>query len=97
DDKVFYKQCLSNIEQVARDFKWEKVCRPIINFCKDPVSNAEKSGINENNSVEMASSYNSQKSSKPARYLIKRFFYHLRSEGFKKTIKYSSNYLKERK
>lgn len=97
DDREFYNQCVNNIEKITGDFNWEKVCRPIIIFCRDPISNAKKSGISKDDRGEPASSYNSQKSSKPVRYLVKRFFYHLTHEGFKKAFKYSSNYLKDRK
>ena len=97
DDREFYNQCVNNIEKITGDFNWEKVCRPIVDFCRDPISSAEKSGISKDDRGKLASSYNSQKSSKGIRYLVKRFFYYLTHEGFKKAFKYSSNYLKERK
>lgn len=96
-DKKFYNQCVKNIRNIAKEFTWEKVCQPIVDFCRDPVSSAEKSGISKDDRGEPASNYNSQKSSKGIRYLVKRFFYHLTHEGFKKAFKYSSNYLKDRK
>ena len=97
DDEVFYRKCISNIQQVARDFKWEKVCRPIIDFCKDPVFSAERNAIREDDTGQIISVYKHKKSNKPGVYLVKRFFYHMGHGGFRKAVRYSSNYLKQRK
>jgi len=97
DDEVFYRKCISNIQQVARDFKWEKVCRPIIDFCKDPVFSAERNAIREDDTGQIISVYKHKKSNKPGVYLVKRFFYHIGHGGFRKAVRYSSNYLKQRK
>jgi len=97
DDKIFYNRCVSNIEQVIGDFSWEKVCEPIISFCKDPVTSAEKSAVREDDTGEAMGTYEYKKNIRPAGYLLKRFFYHLSHGGFRKALGYSSNYLKQRK
>ncbi|MCJ7472821.1 MAG: glycosyltransferase, partial [Actinobacteria bacterium] len=38
-DNKFYAEYVKNIAITAKDFTWDKVCRPIIDFCMDPVSN----------------------------------------------------------
>ncbi|MBN1298763.1 MAG: glycosyltransferase [Actinobacteria bacterium] len=40
ENSGLYKKCRENISSIAADFTWERVCRPIIDFCADPVSSA---------------------------------------------------------
>ncbi|GAG72212.1 unnamed protein product [marine sediment metagenome] len=37
DNKEFYDECLNNLRNISREFTWEKVCRPVIAFCRDPI------------------------------------------------------------
>jgi len=100
DDENFYGQCLKNIEKISGDYTWEKVCRPIIDFCRDPVSSALKDRkindfFDESKSGSL-SSIDNKTYGKSKTYLLKRFFYHLFRSGPGKTSKFVSNYLKGR-
>ena len=46
-DKKFYKSCVNNIEDISKYYTWEKVCKPLIAFCKDPIPSSyrEREGI----------------------------------------------------
>ncbi|MCL4377174.1 MAG: glycosyltransferase [Actinobacteria bacterium] len=102
-NRKFYSQCKTNISAVAQNYTWEKVCEPIIKFCREPVPNAVRKKlrpeqINENidffgNSGNGGRIEKEEKRGKS--YLIKRFFYHLFKSGAKKTFEYSSHYLKK--
>ena len=103
EKKAEYNRYKKNIRNIAGDFEWEKVCRPLIGFCMDPVSSAVRKNLRPDqihssvDVLEIAGSRetlqdNTQKKSKC--YLIKRFFYHLFKSGPGKTVKISSNYLK---
>ncbi len=100
EDKDFYNQCVRNIKKVANDYTWEKVCRPIVDFCRDPVSSALKDrkadNFVESNEEPGLSFKNNRKPGKGRAYLIKRFFYHLFRSGPGRTSKFMSNYLKGR-
>ncbi|ADU27070.1 glycosyltransferase [Ethanoligenens harbinense] len=37
DDKAFYARCKEHIAQVAEDYRWSKVSKPIVDFCQNPV------------------------------------------------------------
>jgi glycosyltransferase involved in cell wall biosynthesis len=89
DDKKFYKDCIKNIEETAGEFTWEKVCRPIIDFCADPVSNALKDTGEEG----IVGSSGTLKKNGKKRSLMGRFFYHLFHSGPGKTAKYVSNHV----
>jgi glycosyltransferase involved in cell wall biosynthesis len=99
DDKDYYGRCVRNIENTAKEYTWEKVCEPLIRFCKDPIVSAYKKKLKENN---FADTDNNSSENKNARkyggkrigYLTKKFFFHLSHDGPKKTLKYMSNYLK---
>lgn len=100
DDKEFYNQCVKNIEEIAKDYTWEKVCQPIIDFCRDPATSALKYR-EDNNALEDfkessgtgSSDINSKKN---ISYLPGRFFYHLFRSGPRKTIRFLSNYLRKK-
>jgi len=100
DDENFYKQCLENIEKISANYTWEKVCKPIIDFCRDPVSSALKDRkIDDFVDGSKAGSHNSAENKAAGRsktYLLKRFFYHLFRSGPGKTSTFVSNYLKGR-
>jgi len=100
DDKDFYNQCVKNIEKIAKDYTWEKVCQPIIDFCRDPVSSALKDrkadNISNSNGDSDLSIKRIKTSRKGSSYLIKRFFYHLFRSGPGQTLKFISNYLRGR-
>lgn len=99
DDKQFYSKCVKNIEQAAEDYTWEKICRPIIYFCRDPVSSALKDrkygGINSSANNDL-SAKKTKTSGKGGSYLMKRFFYHFFRSGPRQTSRFISNYLKGR-
>ncbi len=99
DDKQFYNRCVENIEKLAEGYNWEKICRPIIDFCRDPVSSALKDrksdSINSNGNSDL-SAKKIKSSGKGSSYLIKRFFYHFFRSGPRQTSRFISNYLKSR-
>jgi len=99
DDRDYYGRCVRNIENTVKEYTWEKVCEPLVRFCKDPVVSAYKKKLKEN---DFADTDNNSSENKNARkykgkyigHLTKKFFYHLSHDGPKKTLKYMSNYLK---
>jgi len=86
-DKEYYKKCVRNINEVSRDYSWDKVCRPIITFCKDPVSSALK----ERKDSDAAAGIDDNP--KGRTYLFRKFLYHLFRSGPGKTARYISNYV----
>ena len=103
DDRTFYQQCVKNINDIAGDFTWEKVCQPIIDFCRDPVTSAFKNRatnsdnfLNESRSIKGVSTYTEveETSKKGGFYLIKRFFYHFFRSGPRQAFRFASNYLR---
>lgn len=99
-DSKFHRECVENTRSAAGDFTWDKVCRPIIDFCMDPVSNALKS----NNSPDHGSMGSSQDPGssgdlygrKSKKQLAGRFFYHLFRSGPRSTARYISNYMSQK-
>jgi glycosyltransferase involved in cell wall biosynthesis len=99
DDRDYYGRCVRNIENAAKEYTWEKVCEPLVRFCKYPIISAYKKKLKEN---DFTSTDNNSSENKNARkykgkhigHLTKKFFYHLSHDGPKKTLKYMSNYLK---
>jgi glycosyltransferase involved in cell wall biosynthesis len=89
DDKKYHDRCVENIKNLSVNYTWDKICRPIISFCKDPVSSALK----ERDTDEQKEN-NKAGGSKP--YLFKRFFYHLFHSGPGKTARYLSNYMSQK-
>ncbi len=100
DDKNYYNRCAGNIKKIAEEYTWEKVCRPIVDFCRDPVSSALKEREDINLSGGDGESRISQgkikRSGRGRSYLARRFLYHLFRSGPRKTSKFVSNYLKGR-
>jgi GT2 family glycosyltransferase len=103
DDRAFYRQCVRNINDIAGDFIWEKVCQPVIDFCRDPVTSTVKhketgtdSLHNGSRSIKRVSpcTEGEKTSKKGGFYLIKRFFYHLFRSGPRQAFKFVSNYLR---
>jgi len=93
DNEKFYQRCKKNIEGIMPEYMWEKVCRPLVNFCKDPIYSAYKVKTGEEDMKE----YNRFTGKKPKKrgpfYLISKFFYHFsRSPG--KSFRYLSNYIR---
>jgi GT2 family glycosyltransferase len=105
DNKELYRIYKQNINSIAKTYSWEKVCTPIIKFCKDPVSSAVRKKLRSNqihtsiNPLDIVggSGKVEKEKQKGKGYIIKRFFYHLFRSGPSKTLKYSSNYLRENK
>jgi len=97
DDREFYRRCAGNIEDAAKEYTWEKVCQPLVNFCRDPAFSAvkDKSERGSSSSREMSIADGSRCCErKNAFYLAKRFFHHLFHSGPRKTSKFLSNYIK---
>jgi len=99
-DKKFYDQCVKNIRNIVKEFTWEKICQPIVDFCRDPVSSALKDRknnniLNDNGDINL-SGEKTKTSGKGSSYLMKRFFYHLFKSGPRQTSRFISNYLKGR-
>jgi glycosyltransferase involved in cell wall biosynthesis len=103
EKKSEYNKYKKNIRNISGDFEWEKVCKPIIDFCRDPVSSAVRKNLRPDqihSSVDVTKiagfkepeENTSQKKSRC--YLARRFFYHLFRSGPKKAVKISSNYMK---
>jgi len=89
-DRDYYGRCVANIGKIARQYTWDKVCGPIIAFCKDPVSSALKERDTGDSSLD------SKKDGRSRFYLLKRFFYHLFHSGPGKTARYLSNHMSQR-
>jgi GT2 family glycosyltransferase len=98
DDEALYRECVKNIEQAAGDFTWEKVCRPIIDFCRDPVFSAKRNTAGSGDDAPQAvSSDGNRRENRKGAYLVKRFFYHICHGGFRRAVRYSSNYLRQKR
>ncbi|MFC2159565.1 glycosyltransferase [Actinomycetota bacterium] len=99
-DKDFYNNCKKNIEKKRGDFTWEKVCQPIIDFCRDPVSNALKSNNSPQTEIIKDNLYtgNDRTTSgrKSLKKLVGRFFFHLFKSGPRSTIRYVLNYMSQK-
>ena len=89
-DREFHSACVKNINIISSDFSWDKVCQPIISFCRDPVSSAQKEREETGGRDD-----NRDKAGNRA-YLFRRFFYHLFHSGPGKTATYLSNYMSHR-
>lgn len=100
DDKEFYRICVGNIENVAKEYTWEKVCQPLVNFCKDPAFSAVKDksekGSSGNREMSIADGSSKCCKKKNTAYLIRRFFHHLFHSGPRKTSEFLSNYIKRK-
>jgi len=98
EDRAFYQQCVKNIKNIAQDYTWEKVCRPIIDFCRDPVTSAYRKNdagapIDTRGSIDVVEKVNDT-SGKGKCYLMRKFFYHLFRSGPRQTLRFVSNYLR---
>ena len=98
DDKDYYSNCVRNIENTAKEYTWEKVCEPLIKFCKDPVISAYKKKLKENEPTGMENDDSSGRKAGKYRgknmgHLVKKFFYHLMHNGPGRTLKITSNYI----
>ncbi len=99
DDKDYYDKCVRNIENTAKEYTWEKICEPLIKFCKDPIISAYKKKLKGDDLADKGDSNligrNSGKyAEKHIGYLTKKFLYHFFHNGPRKAFKYVSNYLK---
>lgn len=41
EDKAFYAVCKANLPAVAEQYRWSRVCRPLVDFCSAPVHTRE--------------------------------------------------------
>ncbi|MBN2072675.1 MAG: glycosyltransferase, partial [Actinobacteria bacterium] len=99
-DREFYQGCKSNIEKIAGDFTWEKVCQPVLAFCRDPYPSAYRQREKDPEEIEDSGSgigpvIRKGEPSSGGGYLMRRFFYHLFHSGPGKTAGFVSNYLKK--
>lgn len=108
DNKPFMLDCRDKVAAISQDYTWEKVCRPIIEFCKDPVSSAVRKKLRPDQIHSGTDLLDFSKGSGNAGglgesgktgkcYIFRRFFYHLFRSGPKKTLQFSSNYVRENK
>jgi glycosyltransferase involved in cell wall biosynthesis len=84
-DRQYYDLCVSNLNGIASDYTWDKVCGPILKYCMDPSKSSKKQDEESNTGDE---NNNRQTGS-----IGKRFFSHLVKSGPKKTFRYVKNYL----
>ena len=87
-DKEYYDLCVSNLNRIANDYTWDKVCAPILEYCMDPSKSSKKH--DEENNIENGNN------SSQAKSIVKKFFSHLEKSGPKKTFKYVKNYLSKK-
>lgn len=108
DNKPFILDCRDKVAAISQDYTWEKVCRPIIEFCKDPFPSAYRKKLRPDQihsgtdvldfSQGSGNAGGLGESSKKSKsHIFKRFFYHLFRSGPKKTLQFSSNYIRENK
>jgi len=90
DDKALYDECVKNIQNISAEFTWDKVCRPLIEFCKDPVSSALKERSSEETENDSGNHVKGRQN------LVGKFFHHLFHSGPKKTARYLSNYINQK-
>lgn len=101
DDKDYYDKCISNIESIAREYTWEKVCGPLVRFCRDPIMSACKNKLKEDDLDATENSDQVDKNTERYRrenigHLTKKFFYHLVHNGPGRTLKIMSNYMRRK-
>ncbi|MBE3035711.1 MAG: glycosyltransferase, partial [Candidatus Atribacteria bacterium] len=96
DNEPFILDCRDRVAAISQDYTWEKVCRPIIEFCKDPVSSAVRKKLRPDQ-IHSGTDGLGESSKKSKCHIFKRFFYHLFRSGPKKTLQFSSNYVRENK
>ncbi len=100
DDKGFYQQCVKNIDNITGEFTWEKVCKPLVDFCRDPAESALKprqASCNPDNTGSSSNPYERyNRDGKGISHLSGKFFYHLFHSGPRRTLRFLSNYLREK-
>ncbi|MHB1253925.1 MAG: glycosyltransferase, partial [Candidatus Humimicrobiaceae bacterium] len=87
-DKEYYDLCVRNLNLLAHEYTWDKVCAPILKYCMDPTKSSKKQ--DEENNTKTGNN-NRQTGS-----IGKKFFSHLARSGPKKTLKYVKNYLSKK-
>lgn len=92
DDKMLYDDFVKNISNVSKRYSWEKVCRPLLDFCRDPVINAYKNSDEQPDTKDL----NKQNQEPAKRGLVSKFCRHFFKSGPKKTFRYVSNYLRNK-
>ena len=101
DDKNFYNECLNNLRDISREFTWEKVCKPVVDFCRDPIPTSYRKregfeNIFDDKGQNSLKKNNTHLNKKGFSYLVKRFLHHLFKSGPRQTSRFISNYLKGR-
>ncbi len=97
DDKVFYKKCKKNIKKIIPEYHWEKVCRPLVEFCLDPRYSAYRKNVLASQLGDLFYQSNKEEVKKEQKkgtfYLVPKFFYHF-FRSPRKSFRYLSNYLR---
>ncbi|MGM0365703.1 MAG: glycosyltransferase [Actinomycetota bacterium] len=93
DDKDFYQKCRENIEKIVPEYRWEKVCRPLIDFCRDPIYSAYRGKMDENDLEDVHKKMNIKPRRKGPFYLMSKFFYHF-FKSPRQSFRYLSNYMR---
>ncbi len=92
DDKVLYDSFVKHISDVSKKYSWEKVCKPLLNFCQDPLISAVKNTDGQSDTK----SFGNQDIKPAKRGLVSKFCRHFFKSGPKKTFGYVSNYLRNK-
>ncbi|MBA7642015.1 hypothetical protein ES703_49701 [subsurface metagenome] len=102
DNRELIKKCKQNLERITPTFYWEEVVKSLIDYCNDPVKTAYRKEAEEKKvrekKLELEGTLLQEKplQGKGLFYYLKRFLYHLRHSGFKKSIQFTKNILKGR-
>ncbi|MCG9479962.1 MAG: glycosyltransferase, partial [Actinomycetia bacterium] len=87
DDKQFYSQCQKNIADIASGYSWDKVCQPLIDFCRDPVFSAVRKRVDGQSDTA------SSGKKRGGGYLAGRFLHHF-FKSPRQSFRYLSNYMR---
>ncbi len=102
DNQELIKSCKENLEKITPKFYWEEILKPLIDYCNDPVKTSYRREVEEKKlrekELELRETLLSEKplQGKGLFYYLKRFLYHLRHSGFKKTIQFTKSILSKR-
>ncbi len=95
DDRSFYSRCKKNIGNIKPQYQWEKVCRPLLAFCNDPVFSAYRKHSMDGQPPVTPGLPGKKAQTKGAGYLVSRFFSHF-FKSPRKSFRYLSNYMRGR-
>lgn len=84
DNKEFYRQCKENLQNIAPQFSWDKVLKPLNEFCKNPRLAPDKKYLEK----LRLQPWLYQPSRRDITYFANRLKYLYNEYGIKYTIKY---------